>query len=148
MPNQELAKPQRDFSRRTSLPIPPPSVIVPSRQGSFRGLTLIELQLRLKDFQRSASAVNGDCSNLHDGPPRLLAGRFQVNKDKSTGKPLATAISHYDVRLHRVCGLVHTIRHSRRHTTVFTSLASGSKLMPPPLPSDCTLVTQNPTTGC
>jgi len=88
VPNQELAKPQRDFSRRTSLSIPPPSVIVPSRQGSLRGLPLTELQLRLKDFQRSTSAVYGHGSNLHDGPPRLLPSRFQVNKDKSPRKRL------------------------------------------------------------
>jgi hypothetical protein len=147
VPNQELAKPQRDFSRRTSLSTPPPSIIMPSRQCSLRGLTLTELQLRLKYFQRSASAVNSHGSNLHDGSPRLLPSRFQVNKDKSPRKrlprsPWVAASTEFVASF--------SIRHSRRHTTVFKSKASTSKLIRlawlPVLhaPRDIS----NPTTGC
>lgn len=109
MTNQELAKTQRDFSRRTSLPIPPPSVIVSARQGSFRRLVLIELQLCFEDLQRSTSAVNGDCGNLHDGPPRLLAGCLEVNKDKATGKPPSTG-SPTTTFVYRFA-TINTIRH-------------------------------------
>jgi hypothetical protein len=109
MTNQELAKTQRDFSRRTSLPIPPPSVIKPSRQGSFRRVVLIELQFCFEDFQRSTSAINSDCGNLHDGPPRLLAGCLQVDKDKATGKPLSTG-SPTTTFVYRFA-TINTIRH-------------------------------------
>lgn len=147
VPNQELAKPQRDFSRRTSLSIPPPSVVVSSRQGSLRGLPLTELQLGLKHFQRSTSAINGDRSNLHDGPPWLLAGSLKVDKYKSPRKRFPrsawVAASTEFVALF-------SIRHSRRHTTVFASMASSSKfirLAPlPVLPASRDI--SNPTTGC
>jgi hypothetical protein len=120
---------------------------MPSRQCSLRGLTLTELQLRLKDFQRSTAAVNSHGSNLHDGSPRLLASRFQVNKDKSprkrlTRSPWVAASTEFVASF--------SIRHSRRHTTVFTSMASSSKfirLAPlPVLPAPRDI--SNLTSGC